>query len=210
MTTDTVIGISGLVPLALRDPGEASQTLPAIGVGIFVEKALLSQESALFNVSHNHLGSANVGYLWTNHEAIRKGKQILGQAEMPSLWTGSPWAKARQRQQLEEWFPGDPLDFLITLYAPYIAMSPAPNQLALLEHELYHCGQKVDQYECPMFSRDGRPIFELRGHDVEEFVGVTRRYGVGAGRTLELAEALASGPELSLAAIDGICGSCTR
>lgn len=210
MPPETLIGYAGLIPSSVLSPGEPFLTLPAIEVGIFVSKALLEPSSPLYNVSHDHLGSATIGYLWTNVEATRKGQAIMGQAEMPSQVTGSKWAKARAAQQLAEWFPGEELDFLITLYAPYVAAAPVVNQMALLEHELYHCGQKENEFECPMFTRDGRPVFTMRGHDVEEFVGVTRRYGVGAGKTLELAEALVSGPEFGLAAIESICGSCLR
>lgn len=206
------IGFAGLVPPALLLASPGLGTVPAIGLGAFIQKALLDHESPLWNVDHDHLGSAEIGYLWTNVEATRKGQAIFGQAEMPGASTGSKWAKARAAQQLAEWFPGQELDFLITLYAPYIQIyrSEPIRQMALLEHELYHCGQLYDEFEIPKFGKDGRPVFTMRGHDVEEFVGVSRRYGVGAGKTLELAETIRLGPEFGSITIDRVCGTCLR
>ncbi|WFU46213.1 putative metallopeptidase [Sinorhizobium terangae] len=45
--------------------------------------------------------------------------------------------------------------------------------MALVEHELYHAAQETDASGAPKFSRStGRPVFVIRGQDVEEFVGV--------------------------------------
>jgi len=199
-----------MVVPGLSLPSDEPLTVPATSMGAFVQKALLSQESPLWNVDHDHLGGAEIGYLFTNAVSMRRGQQILGQAEL----IGSPggnWSKARSRQQLREWFPGQDLDFIITLYAPYVVGASPADQMALLEHEHYHCGQKHDDYGVPMFSKiDGRPIYTMRGHDVEEFVAVSRRYGAGAGKTLELAEAIRLGPEFDEATIGRVCGSCLR
>jgi hypothetical protein len=81
---------------------------------------------------------------------------------------------------------------------------------ALVEHELYHCGQQRNEFGGPKFNSMGLPIFGINGHDVEEFVGIVRRYGVGAaaGQTLALVEAAQRGPEISKATITAACGSC--
>lgn len=52
-------------------------------------------------------------------------------------------------------------------------LSSAP----LVEHELYHITQATDDFGAPKFNKEGQPVLKLRGHDVEEFVGVVRRYG---------------------------------
>ncbi|WP_265733650.1 putative metallopeptidase, partial [Acinetobacter baumannii] len=49
---------------------------------------------------------------------------------------------------------------------------------ALLEHELYHIGVERDEDGEMIFSSStGLPKHYLAGHDVEEFVGVTKRWG---------------------------------
>jgi len=58
---------------------------------------------------------------------------------------------------------------------------PKKFSITALEHELYHIVQSVDEFGAPKFNRDtGMPTLTLRGHDVEEFVGVVRRYGARA------------------------------
>jgi hypothetical protein len=82
-----------------------------------------------------------------------------------------------------------------------------------VEHELYHCAQVLDLFGMPRFRRDdGKPIFAMRGHDAEEFVGVVRRYGVGvaAGGVAELVKAANEVPTVARAAIGLACGTCQR
>lgn len=78
------------------------------------------------------------------------------------MFRAGGWQKARQEQQMREWF-GDEPTYLITLAADYCA---------LVEHELYHITQATDEYRAPKFTQDGLPKLYLSGHDVEEFVGV--------------------------------------
>ncbi|WP_275593268.1 putative metallopeptidase [Rhizobium gallicum] len=70
--------------------------------------------------------------------------------------------------------------FLLTFDAHYASTCSDAEFCALVEHELYHAGQERDAFGAPKFRRDGSPAFGLRGHDVEEFVGVVRRYGADA------------------------------
>jgi hypothetical protein len=202
-------GYAELVPVALRS-GELGQgTFPVPELGFFVQKAFLSPESGLYNVEHEHLLSANVGYIFTDIPAVKNGKALMGQAEMPNRLSGSHWAKARAEQQLAEWFGGIP-DFLITLFSPYVLTTSIVGQLALLDHELYHCGHLHDGQGIPKFKQDGSPVFTIKGHDVEEFVGVARRWGVGAGAARELANALLNEPELAAVNVSAICATCVR
>jgi hypothetical protein len=57
----------------------------------------------------------------------------------------------------------------------------------------------LDEFGCPKFNRQtGLPVFGMIGHDVEEFVGIVRRYGAGsaAGRTRDLVAAAKKKPEI--------------
>jgi len=175
-----------------------------------VEHFVLST-SAAYNEDHAHLADAYVGFIWTTESNARRGRRILGQAEEPVFRCGR-WQKGRQEQQLTEWFGSIP-DFLITLDANFCAECSDGEFMALVEHELYHCGQALDGYGYPKFSRDtGLPVYTLRGHDVEEFVGVVKRYGVGPadGKLAELVAAAQLTPLLDSVTVAHCCGNCSR
>jgi hypothetical protein len=197
-----------LIPVELAEPGD--RFIPCPRTLEWLRETFLNQDSPLYNVEHDHLNSANIGVLWTNAENSRHGKRIVGTAELATPPPSLPkWAKARWVQQLREWF-GDDLDFIITLYAPYFAGADELTQYSGPEHELYHCGQKLDEFGFPKFRRDGRPVFSIRGHDVEEFVGIMKRYGptAGAGDSLTFAMAAQMTPEITRKDFAGMCGTC--
>ncbi len=54
------------------------------------------------------------------------------------------------------------------------------------------------------------PKLAMRGHDVEEFIGVVRRYGVGesTGALARIVSAANSAPEVGVAGISQACGTC--
>ena len=110
------------------------------------------------------------------------------------------------------WFGTDELDFLITLYAPWFVVESEVNICAAIDHEAYHCGVALDEFESPKFRKDGNICFALRGHDVEEYVGGVRRWGVnaGAGKTRQLVEAANQKPLIVLADMAAMCGNCVR
>lgn len=182
--------------------------VPAPEVVDWIRRAILDERGPIHNPDHVHLRMARIGVLWTDLPARRQMRAIVGQAEMPQP-RGSAWARARQEQQLREWFGGG-VDFLITLYAPHAAAIDDASWCALVEHELYHCGQAVDRYGVPRFRRDGTPVWAIRGHDAEEFVGVVARYGPGAaaGGVADLVRAALLGPTVAPARISAACGTC--
>ncbi len=102
---------------------------------------------------------------------------------------------------------------MITLDAKYIAAAPHINFLAILDHELYHAGHKLDEWgQKSYYKTTGKPKFGLRGHDVEEFVGVWMRYGfrVGAGDSVKLMVAGKGKPSIGKADIQKLCGNCSK
>lgn len=175
-----------------------------------MQAAYIAEGSPLCNEDHEHLRGAHIGVLWTNVQNSKQMKMIAGTAEIPNV-QGSKWIKARAEFQMVEWFGTVP-DFLITLYAPYCADADHASFLALCEHECYHCAQAVDVFGEPKFRLTGEPAFAMRGHDAEEFVGVVRRYGVGAAANgvAALVRAANQQPEVAVASITSVCGTCLR
>ena len=167
------------------------------------------RSSPLANPDHGHLALATIGVLWTNEKHTSKGRAILGTAEIFAP-KGNAWQNARQEQQLREWF-GELPNFILTISAPYAATADDASFCALIEHELYHCAQALDQYGAPKFDRNGCPAWTIRGHDVEQFVGVVRRYGAraaGVERLVAAAKLADEKPVVRATEIAGACGTC--
>jgi len=169
-------------------------------------------DAPLHNPDHTHLLDARIGFLWASSGYAKQGRAVLGQTEDLRLASrGNGWQRARAEQQLADWFPDGAPDFLITLDAQYCQTCTESELCALVEHELYHIGHQLDEFGTPKFSRDtGEPKLAIRGHDVEEFIGVVRRYGAGEpdGAVSQLVQAASRGPEISGASIAKACGTC--
>lgn len=184
-------------------------TAVAEGLWDWAMDSFLLPGSPLYNEEHEHLALASVGVLWTSVPWSRQQRTIVGYAEMPGQSQLSGWRKARAADQLTAWF-GEVPDFLITLYAPWAGKVDDATFCALVEHEMYHCAQAINAFGSPRFTQDGRPIFAMRGHDAEEFVGIVRRYGAGAaaGGVAQLIQAAAAKPRIGVAELNHICGTC--
>lgn len=166
--------------------------------------------ATLYNEDHVHLGVANIGVQWTNVAMRQKMKDVAGTAGIPRV-QGDMWTKARVDYHLRQMFGFMP-DFLITLYAPYAARVSNRVFCALVEHELYHCAQAIDQFGDPKINEEGLPVWAIRGHDVEVFIGEVQRYGAGAaaGMTKQLIEAAKHPPLIAESDINAACGTCLR
>jgi hypothetical protein len=184
--------------------------VPALELQQWVTSTFLDETSPLFNEDHQHFLGASLGFLWTNAANARHGRRIIGQAEFkPPGGTMGKWQRARAQAQLRGWFGTNDLDFLITIDAQYAAECSDEAFCALVEHELYHCGQEQDEFGVPKFKGDsGMPVFCMRGHDIEEFVGVVRRYGAVTADVQALVEAASRSPSIDIEAIGKACGSC--
>jgi len=195
-----------LPPKALLDdvPGKfiAAPELSDWFRAVFIEEG-----GPLYNTEHEHLQAASIGALWTTAGNSRHGRSIIGQAELGEPRGMGKWARARSRQQIVEWFGEEP-DFIMTIGAHYAAECSDIEFCALIEHELMHMGQAIDMFGAPKFTKSGRPVFSMRGHDVEEFVGVVARYGATATGTAALVEAANKGPEIGSVRIAQACGTC--
>lgn len=188
-------------------PGEAwaDAFIPAPEVLEWAMATFIQEDGELFNEDHAHLQDAPIAFLWAASGFEKQGRYVLGQAEEVTFRCGA-WQKGRQEQQMLRWYGFVPT-FLITLAADYCAECSDVEFCALVEHELYHLGQAYNQYGEPKFTEDGLPRLKLRGHDVEEFVGVVRRYGASEG-VKALVEAANNPPEVAKINIARACGTC--
>lgn len=171
----------------------------------------IAEDAALRNDDHEHLRSASIGFLWTNVQNARRGRMVIGTAELgaPQGAMGK-WGRAKAEMQVTEWFGAVP-DFLITIDAGWWLQASDAEACALIEHECYHCAQDRDEFGAPKFNRQtGRPVFAMQGHDIEEFVGVVRRYGADATHVRALVDAANAGPAIAAADIARCCGTCLR
>jgi hypothetical protein len=196
-------------PKALLELSELSEfgirLTPAPDVWEWVQMTILADTGSIHNPDHAHLIDAPIGILWASSAFEKQGRTVLGQAELVAFRAGG-WQKARQEQQMLDWF-GEVPTFLITLAADYCADCSDADFCALVEHELYHIAQKLDAYGAPMFTQDGLPSLTLRGHDVEEFVGVVRRYGASPD-VQALVDAANKPAEVGKLNISRACGTC--
>jgi hypothetical protein len=178
-------------------------------LGDWARAVFIEDNGPLFNHEHEHLQRATIGFAWAGEENSRNGRRILGLTElMPPMAMGK-WQRGRAAEQMADWFGAVP-DFLITIDAVAASFDDA-SFCALIEHELYHCAQRLDEYGQPKFHRDtGEPIWGVRGHDVEEFVGVVARYGSEATGTTDLVKAGAGKALVAVADITIACGNCAE
>lgn len=197
-------------PATLLNSGEAVFA-PAPDVWTWAHAAFVAPGAPLSNQDHRHLRPARIGVLWTNVPNTRQMRRVVGMAEAPHPPRTAWGAEALAAWLCDEWF--GPVDFRLYFDAAHAATLDALGWCALVEHELYHCGQRRDRWGAPRFSRStGRPVYGLRGHDAEEHVGIVRRYGAGAAAAgvRELVEAAARPPEIAAVKASGVCGTCLR
>ena len=177
---------------------------------LWVDSVFLDEDGPLYTGDHDHLPKGEIACMWTNVEQIKKDRRVIGQAEKPG--TGATWSTARAIQQLEGWFGYIP-PFLLTFDALACASLDNATFCALVAHELYHCGQATDRFGMPRFNEaTGEPVWRINPHDVEEFVGVVRQFGIEAAgpEALELVLAAAQPPISGVSAVGNACGTCLR
>lgn len=122
---------------------------------------------------HLRDGEAYIEWLFRLEPERRGGRDVLGTVHMPQV---QGQLKDVFLWMLTELFGRLP-DFLVVLDLEYWEACDARLREILVYHELCHAIQKVDREGSPRFDEEGRPVWGLRGHDVEEFSAVVRRYG---------------------------------
>jgi len=196
-------------PVSLLDLSDLSdfgiRLIPAPEVWEWLQAEILADTGSIHNEDHAHLIDADIRVMWASAAFTKKGRTVVGQAEQVALRAGG-WQKARMEQQMLDWF-GEVPAYIITLAADYCAQCSDADFCALVEHELYHIAQATDQYGAPKFTQEGLPKLEMHGHDVEEFVGVVRRYGASP-QVQELVDAANTPAEVGKLNISRACGTC--
>lgn len=103
----------------------------------------------LINQYHDHLLEARVGFIFRSEAPIKDGRATLGKAR-----------KIPAEQQIHI-----PYDFVIWLAEDWWHRLEPNQKIALVDHELCHCG----------WSNDDKAY--MRGHDIEEFNCILERHG---------------------------------
>lgn len=196
-------------PASLLELSELSdfgiRLTPAPEVWEWIQTEVLADTGSIHNPDHAHLIDADIAVMWASSSFSKQGRTVLGQAEQVAFRAGG-WQKARMEQQMFDWIGCVPT-YIITLAADYCAECPDIDFCALVEHELFHIAQAKDQYGAPKFTQEGLPKLEMRGHDVEEFVGVVRRYGASPD-VQALVDAANKPAEVGKLNISRACGTC--
>lgn len=197
-----------------RPPAGLHGFAPALDLRDWLVEVFLAQGGPLHNPEHSHLLDARLGVLWTTEDCPSRGLSVAATAEIPRPPQGvNAWNRARYWQQISGWF-GDwweweQPDFILTFSVPHLAEAEDATLCATVEHELYHCGQKEEDGELLFHRETGRPLWCLKPHDVEEFVGVTERYGAVVSRNVSrMVEAGRRAPTVAPARLSLACGLC--
>lgn len=202
-------------PTDLIDQAEDEEALrlaPAPDLKKWVVKNFLTIHAELHNPDHDHIAELLhdndefLAFAWASSAAVAKKRMVLGQCEKVMFNQGG-WKKARQEQQMRDWFGFVPI-YLITIDASYCEKSNDRDFCALIEHELYHIGvERDDDGEIVYSDMTGLPKHYLAAHDVEEFVGVVKRYGASEN-VKRLVEVAKQAPFVSEKNIAACCGTC--
>jgi hypothetical protein len=175
------------------------------GLGAWAHSTFIREGGALHNEAHGHLHDAAIGWLWTNYGNSSRGRTVVGECRLVRPLQNT-WTSAQSHYQLMKWFGHLP-DFVITISAEAAEWDDW-SFCALIEHELYHAAQAEDEFGMPRFTKEGLPIFTMRGHDVEQFVDVVARYGATAAGVDAMVRAANKGPMFGQANIEIACGTC--
>lgn len=190
------------------------ELIPAPEVLAWVKRTFLTIGSPLYNPEHEHIadlidaakeGTGFLTFAWASAPAKNKNSLVLGQCERVAFRAGG-WQKARQEQQMREWFGFTPT-YLITLDASFCETATDREFCALVDHELCHIGVERDE-EGEMITSNvtGLPKHRLVNHDVEEFFDTVRRWGANSD-TKRLANIANTAPFVPDAEVERGCGA---
>ena len=177
---------------------------PCREVGVWARRHLIDASSPIVNPEHAHLDKARILWLWASYTATAKGGAI-GEAQL-NLAQSAAYSQGRSTAMLRDWNGGIHPDFIITLSAPWFAEADEVSKCAVIDHELFHCAQKRNKDGERAFDRlSDRPQWAIRHHDLEEFVGIARRYGAWSPQLQQMKSALEHKPLIGRPLCVGAC-----
>lgn len=189
---------------------EPEAFVPDDALAAWVVETFVEPGGPLVNRDHAHLAHADVRFLWTQRPNRVRRRDVVGQAHLGEPSGSEPWAKGMRADHLTRLFGAVP-DFYVTLCAGFVRERVRDDDeaavMALIDHELYHCAQE-HRDGAPLFGRDGRPKWCMRPHDVEEHVGVVRRWGAHSPALRAMADVLERGPTIGQPKVAGVCANC--
>jgi hypothetical protein len=119
-------------------------------------------------------GEAVIMFLMRADPQEKQGRQILGQMMLPQF----QGALAKVGKWLLVQSTGGVLpDFIMVLDNSFWRQATAIQREALVFHELLHAKHATNREGELRFDEDGKPVWAIRGHDLEEFNEVVRTYG---------------------------------
>lgn len=191
---------------------DAIRLAPAPELHEWVINNWLTLGGELHNPDHDHIAEllhddeSFLAFAWASSAAMAKKRMVLGQCEKVMFNQGG-WKKARQEQQMRDWFGYTP-QYLITVDAAFCEQASDREFCRLIEHELYHIAAERDgDGEIIYSDHTGLPKHYLAGHDVEVFFGEVKRWGMDENvkRLVELSK---QAPFVSETNIAACCGNC--
>ena len=203
-------------PRSFVDIGGSSEFGPAPELKAWAIATFIDENSPLYNEDHEHLADAKFLFVWSRASIKSKGARVIGTASTGKQ-RGGMGAKEFLESFYQDWFESeDPEeneglpDFIITIDANYVEEASPLAICALIEHELYHCDVRRDEDGEPLYIR-AQVTYKMRGHDIEEFFGVARRYGAATVQLMQLKNILGRSPEVDESwAREHVCGCGAR
>ena len=145
--------------------------------------------------AHLKEGDARLVFVFRGFTKAKAGKDILGSIHIPrfqgELASLASWL-------LDTVLRGANPDFLVILDWKFWYDATPLQREALVFHELCHTAHAHDREGELRYDSNGRPVFEMQGHDLEEFRDVVARYGAWLDDIAHFADALASGGVLGV------------
>lgn len=117
-------------------------------------------------VQHQELVNVHIEYLFLEQAQKSGGRTVLGRARKITglnAWLAAPGKRPKGFSLPEEFFVID------IAHDKWVQMDDN-QRVALVDHELSHCGWHLND--------EDMPVLTIRQHDVEEFIGVLSRNGL--------------------------------
>lgn len=116
----------------------------------------------LINLAHDELQEAEIAILWILEPRMRKGKRCLGTCQILPEWA----------------YRLTGINIKIELDQEFWNKADEQSRRYLIDHELCHATVKLDKAGDPECDETGWVQYISVPHDVEEFAGPIKRFGL--------------------------------